>query len=248
MRLVPMTQRQTENLIAGAITGHERFIALKGNEESHQAGNELFEGMTTVGLNVRNTATLNSPLTAMAGLTLESDFNGYALAESAFTEDIDAMPDNVWSDYSRQVDTFKANVDAEVARQEARVTSFKEAWTNLRASYETGNEMEVAEALENIARAGNWGSKVPVGKIYGAVGEIKKLAGFDYGHGVPGAGDLSWDLGDVLYGAKVKSVIWGTLENPIWRGRKHAPAEDAIYRGALDHELMAKELLRTYGK
>ncbi len=248
MRLVPMTQRQTEGLISGALNGYENFIKLQGGSSSEQAGNGLFEGSSEVQTVVKNAATLGNLLEAMAGLTLMSEFNRCVYAASSFTEDLEGMPNRVWADYDEQSQRFKDDVDKEITKQWNVVLNFNTALSGLKDSYQTGNVLEVAEALETLSEAGNWGSKVPVGRIYGAVESMEQLALFDHYEGINGALNLRMELSDVLDRSRVKSVLLGHPNNPLLTGRKHSPNEGMVYRGPLDHEVMARELLRTYGK
>ncbi|MBT4322036.1 hypothetical protein HOD53_02490 [Candidatus Woesearchaeota archaeon] len=243
-----MTQGQTEGLISGAIRGYEGFVNLTGEEKySEQAGNDLFEGMSEIQRGVRNTGDLKSLLETMAGITLKSEFKRKIHAASGFTTDVNNVAGSVLGRYEDKVRFFQEEIEAEVAQKRQIVKNFEEALGKLRISYETGNVLEVAEALEAISGTANWGSKVPVGMIYGAVGEMEKLARFDFSENIEGAGDLRIDLADVLEGAKVRNVWIGTPEEPVLRGPfRHEPAVDMIYRGKIDHELMAREILRTF--
>ncbi len=176
MRQVPITREQTERLISGTLNGYHGLISLDGLQTQRQAGNGLYEGMTTV--TVSNSGRLGSVLEQMAGLTLKTVIPRQEIVVASDvmtgeTGDMATSAENLLESYVDQIGRVKHFLDVQEASKIQRVASFKEALSGLDLAYKTGSVKEVSDALERVAETAQWGSKVPVGLVYGAAEEMK---------------------------------------------------------------------------
>lgn len=242
----PITQRQVEGLIGGTIGAYNGLLLLDGENfsRSYQAGN--FTGVSKVTVN--NAGKLDKIVENLIGLTLHTVIptkHVYAQSdifnENTAVEDIDAFK-NVYNAELNNAETFVKDVIAhERTSKNSKVESFKNAMLNLKESYKTNNVQEVADAIERVSDIATWGTIVQVKPLYDAAGSMKEMSEFNVRLGFDSARGIHGLLSNTMSGAQVK-------ETHTFIGIPYKvmapPNGTQIYKGSLDHEFIAKDLMR----
>jgi len=242
----PITQRQVEGLIGGTIGAYNGLLLLDGNHHSSafEAGN--FTGVSKVTVN--NAGKLDKIVDNLIGMTLNTYIpsNNIILDSNIFNENTAVL----------EIDLFKARYDGKLdgaeifvqsvfedARKSTseKVNAFKNAMTELQESYKTNDLQKIADAVENVSSIATWGIAVQVKPLYDAAGSMKQMAAFNIRLGFDDARGVYGLLTNTMSGAQVKETR-KVIGIPY---KVMAPPNDSqIYRGSLDHEFIAKDLMR----
>jgi hypothetical protein len=126
------------------------------------------------------------------------------------------------------------------------IEAFNEAANRFDQAYESGNELELADALENMTTVSLWGASVPYGKVFRAVKTMGAQAGFLKKKPFKKeAKAVKKQIKQTLRPARLSTSLIDWNDDSIAKIWIGAPKLDAVYKGSLDHMLMAQELLRS---
>lgn len=239
-------QRQVEGLIGGTIGAYNGLLLLDGDNfsRSYQAGN--FTGVSKVTVN--NAGKLDKIVDNLIGMTLHTfipsrnvHVHSDIFNENTSIADIDAFK----STYDAEMVDAETYVMNDIANEKtektAMVNDFKNAMTELKESYKTNDVQAIADAIEKVSDIATWGIAVKVKPLYDAAGAMKRMANFNVYHGFDDARGIQGLLSNTMNGAQVK-------ETHTFLGVPYKimapPNKSQIYRGSLDHEFIAQDLMR----
>lgn len=239
-------QRQVEGLIGGTIGAYNGLLLLDGDNfsRSYQAGN--FTGVSKVTVN--NAGKLDKIVDNLIGMTLHTvipEETVYVKSdifnENTAAADIDAFKEK-YNNNLNDAETYIADVIAHERKTKTdKIESFKNAMIELKESYKTNDLQKIADAIENVSDIATWGTAVKVKPLYDAADAMLEMANFNIYHGFDDARGIRGLLNSAMTGAEVreKHSFLG-IPYKIWA----PPNESQIYRGSLDHEFIAKDLMR----
>jgi len=244
----PITQRQVEGLIGGTVSAYNGLLLLDGENfsRSYQAGN--FTGVSKVTVN--NAGRLDKIVDNLIGMTMSLAIPEiYVNAKSdVFNENTDLSEvDAFYKVYDGKLGQAEKSiaqlVGNERTRQKKKVESFKNAMIELNESYKTNDVQKVADAVEKISNVAIWGTIVPVKPLYDAAGSMKEIAFFNGALGFDNAVPVYRSLSNAMNDAQVKEThkFLGVPYKML-----APPNGSQVYRGTLDHEFIATDLMRQH--
>jgi len=247
-RIEPLTKENAEAAIEGALFGYNGLVKLDGMQETIGYDAGLFKGTTKATINTAGK--LGELVNNLIGINLTTSYGGKTSISSTVLTPATAIKDaeELLSAYNEQMNITETDVKAYFAQEkndkEARINKFKEAMTELNASYKTGNVQEVADAVEKITNFATWSTIVPVGQIYKSMETMKDMAGDIVNFKIAQNDALAvvYELNNKIY--QTKKDAFNTLLGFTVSTSKVAPELHETYNRSVDSEKIALDLIR----
>ncbi|MBN1175680.1 hypothetical protein JXA48_03475 [Candidatus Woesearchaeota archaeon] len=246
---MPIKKEQVEQLIGGVVAGYNGLVNMSGLEQDKSAETDIFVGVSTVGL--RNQSELGKIVNNMFSFGLKDVFQ----ANDFFKRQIEGAGVPSEEQLTALLNTYKTDVNntrekvnnylnAIEQRAEIKVEAFKDKVELLNLSLQTKKVQTVADALESIAELAGWNAEVNTKSVYDAGKAIGVLAQYNSDFGFNQANKIVVDIASALNQSHVRNAIgYNPFSGKLIPGFvKSAP--DQTYKGNLDVELIATEMVR----
>lgn len=246
---MPIKQEQVERLISGVVAGYTGLVNLTGAEQQEFAQSDIFTGVSTITL--ENNAELGKIVNNMFAFGLRDVFQAGNLFHRQVSgagvpqeEELNAMLNSYKADINvtrEQVNNYLNTIEQ---KAEAKVSDFKEKVTVLNQTLKSKKVQSVADALEAIVSVAGWNTEINTKSVYDAGVAIHQLAGYNNAVGFEQALPLMMNIEQALDQSKVRRIIGYNPFNGKTVGSLFKEVPEQTYKGSLDVELVASEMLR----